>query len=239
MNDTISASRNLDRIRRYCLAAGLDGLTAKPGLVELAVHDYVNALAEQVGIGDADSLYCYTVPMLSADGSCSVADEMSPVPYDLTGILGGRSDVTTRRLALLERLVERAQEVTGATWLGIYQRRTGVSGVPVLVKVSYMGLPSRAEFPLTPGFARGSTNSTVGLSGRAMVIADVGHHVESGGGYYVCDPKVKSEACLPILGEAGEVIGIVDAEAEARSFFGEERLASLAALCIVLPAVLP
>jgi putative methionine-R-sulfoxide reductase with GAF domain len=102
-----------------------------------------------------------------------------------------------------------------------------------------MGLPSRAEFPMTAEFAHGSTNSTVGLSGRAMVIADVGHHVESGGGYYVCDPKVKSEACLPILGEAGEVIGIVDAEAEARSFFGEERLASLAALCIVLPAVLP
>jgi putative methionine-R-sulfoxide reductase with GAF domain len=238
MNET-PASRNLDRIRRYCLAAGLDGLTAKPALVELAIHDYVNALAEQVEISDPDSLYCYTVPMLSDDGSCSVIDELSPVPYDLTGILGGRSDVITRRLALLERLVERAQEVTGASWLGIYQRRAAVSGVPVLVKLSYVGLPSRAEFPLTPEFAQASTNSTVGLSGRAMVIADVSKHVESGGGFYVCDPKVKSEACLPILGEAGGAIGIVDAESGAKSFFGEERLAALAALCLVLPAVLP
>jgi L-methionine (R)-S-oxide reductase len=111
--------------------------------------------------------------------------------------------------------------------------------VPVLVKLSYVGLPSRAEFPLTPEFAQGSTNSTVGLSGRAMVIADVSKHVETGGGFYVCDPKVKSEACLPVLGETGAAIGIVDAEAEAKSFFGEERLAALAALCLVLPAVLP
>lgn len=239
MTGTAAVSKNLERIRRYCLAAGLDGLTAKPELVELAVHDYVNALAEQVEIGDDDSLYCYTVPMLSEDGSCSLIDEMAPVPYDLTGILGGRNDVTSRRLALLERLVERAQEVTGANWLGIYQRRIGVSGMPVLVKLSYIGRPSRAEFPLTPDFARGSTNSTVGLSGRAMAIGDVSKHVETGGGFYICDPKVKSEACLPILGEAGDVLGIVDAESEAKAFFGEERLASLAALALVLPTVLP
>jgi putative methionine-R-sulfoxide reductase with GAF domain len=237
--DSAAATRNLERIRLYCLAAGLDGLTAKPQLVELAVHDYVNALAEQVPVGEADSLYCYTVPMLSADGGCTATGEMSPVPYDLTAILGGRSEVTTRRLALLERLVERAQEVTGATWLGIYQRRMLATGVPVLAKLSYVGLPSRAEFPLTPEFARGSTNSTVGLSGRAMVIADVAKHVDAGGGFYACDPKVKSEACLPVLGEDREVIGIVDAESGAKSFFGEERLASLAALCLVLPAVLP
>jgi putative methionine-R-sulfoxide reductase with GAF domain len=50
---------------------------------------------------------------------------------------------------------------------------------------------------------------------------------------------VKSDACLPIRGDSHVAVGIVDAEAEAKSFFGEERLASLAALCLVLPAILP
>src|SRR5215468_2804269 len=110
-------------------------------------------------------------------------DEMAPVPYDLTAILGGRTEQTTRRLALLERLVERAQETTGADWIGVYQRRVNAAGVPVLVKVSYVGLPSRAEFPLTREFAERSTNSTVGLTGRATVIEDVSKHVEAGGGF--------------------------------------------------------
>jgi putative methionine-R-sulfoxide reductase with GAF domain len=107
------------------------------------------------------------------------------------------------------------------------------------VKLSYVGRPSRAEFPLTREFASGSTNSTVGLTGRAMVIDDVGRHVASGGGFYVCDPEVLSEACLPLIDESRNVAGIVDAEAKAKSFFGATRMAVLAALAIVAPAVLP
>src|SRR6202008_281064 len=99
------------------------------------------------------SLYTYPVPMLTEDGTCSIVNEMAPAPYDLTAILGGRSDQTTRRLALLERLVECAQETTGADWVGIYQRRTNAAGIPVLVKLAYVGRPSRAEFPLTAEFA--------------------------------------------------------------------------------------
>jgi putative methionine-R-sulfoxide reductase with GAF domain len=227
------------RIAEYLRLAGLESLSARATDVERAVRDLVDAMGEKVDVGDGSSLYSYRVPLMTEDGTCSVVDEMAPVPYDLAAILGGRSEQTTRRLALLERLVERVQETTGADWVGIYQKRITPAGAPVLVKVAYVGRPSRAEFPLTREFAERSTNSTVGLTGRATVIDDVGKYVEAGGGFYVCDDGVQSEACAPILDGARQVVGIVDAEAKARAFFGAERLAVVAALAIVAPAVLP
>jgi putative methionine-R-sulfoxide reductase with GAF domain len=227
------------RIAGYLRAAGLEQIEGHESEVALAIADFLEAMSEKVAIGDPASLYTYPVPMLTEDGACSVLDELAPVPYDLTGILGGRGEQATRRLALLERLVERAQETTGSDWLGIYQRRVNPAGLAVLVKLSYVGRPSRAEFPLTADFAAGSTNSTVGLTGRALVIDDVTKHVEAGGGFYVCDAGVRSEACLPLLDEARNVVGILDAEAKPRSFYGPRRLATLAGLAIVAAAVLP
>ena len=227
------------RIADYLRIAGLESLAGREADVERAVRDLLEAMGEKVAIGDASSLYSYQVPMLTDDGACSVVDQMAPVPYDLTGILGGRSEQTTRRLALLERLVERVQETTGADWVGVYQKRVNAAGVPVLVKVAYVGRPSRAEFPLTQEFAQRSTNSTVGLTGRSTVIDDVGKHVEAGGGFYVCDEGVQSEACVPILAEDRSVTGIVDVEANPKGFFGGERLAVIAALAITAAALLP
>jgi putative methionine-R-sulfoxide reductase with GAF domain len=227
------------RIAAYLRAAGLEQVEGHEAEVALAVADFLEALGEKVEIADPGSLYTYRVPMLGEDGACSVLDELAPVPYDLTAILGGRGEQTTRRLALLERLVERAQETTGSDWVGIYQRRVNPAGTPVLVKLAYVGRPSRAEFPLTPEFAAGSSNSTVGLTGRALVIDDVRQHVEAGGGFYVCDAEVQSEACLPLLDEGRVVVGIVDAEAKPRGFYAAPRLATLAALAIVAAAVLP
>ena len=227
------------RIGDYLRLAGLESLRTREPDVALAVHDLMDVLGESVAVQDLDSLYTYPVPLLTEDGACSVVDEMAPVPYDLTSILGGRRDQTTRRLALLERLVERAQETTGAEWIGIYQRRANAAGEPVLVKLAYIGRPSRAEFPLTHEFAARSTNSTVGLTGHATVIDDVGKHVEAGGGFYVCDDGVQSEACVPILDDAAQVCGIVDAEAKPKGFFSAKRLAVIAALAIVAPALLP
>jgi L-methionine (R)-S-oxide reductase len=227
------------RIVRYVRESGLGMLAGREAGVERAVHDLLEAMAERIDVGNADSLYAYQVPMLTEDDTCSVVEQMAPVPYDLGPILGGRSEQTTRRLALLERLVERAQETTGADWVGIYQRRTRPAGDAVLVKVAYVGRPSRAEFPLTREFAARSTNSTVGLTGHATVIDDVSKHVEAGGGFYVCDDGVQSEACVPILDEARQVVGIVDAEAKPTGFFDAQRLAVIAALALVSPAVLP
>jgi L-methionine (R)-S-oxide reductase len=228
-----------ERIVDYLRAAGLQTLAGREADVERSVRDFLDALEEKVPINDPASLYSYLVPMLSEDGTCSLANEMAPVPYDLGAILGGRSEQATRRLALLERLVERAQETTGADWVGIYQRRPNSAGVPVLVKLAYVGRPSRAEFPLTREFAQRSTNSTVGLTGHATIIDDVGKHVEAGGGFYVCDDGVQSEACLPILGPTRAVLGIVDAEAKPKAFFGVDRTGVIAALALVASALLP
>ncbi len=235
----MSAANGRDRIESYLRFAGLQSLTGREHDVERALRDFIEAMSEKVAIIDPASLYTYRVPMLTEDGACSIVDELAPVPYDLTAILGGRSEQTTRRLALLERLVERAQETTGAEWVGIYQRRANASGTPALVKIAYVGLPSRAEFPLTREFAERSTNATVGLTGHAIVLDDVSKHVEAGGGFYVCDEGVQSEACVPILDAGRQVIGIVDAEAKPRSFFGATRLAVIAALALVAAAVLP
>jgi putative methionine-R-sulfoxide reductase with GAF domain len=227
------------RIATYLRVAGLESLSGREADVERAIRDLMEAMSEKVAIGNPESLYTYRVPMLTEDGTCSIVDQLAPVPYDLGAILGGRSERVTRRLALLERLVERVQETTGADWVGVYQKRTNSAGIPVLVKLSYIGRPSRAEFPLTHEFAEKSTNSTVGLTGRATVIEDVSRHVEAGGGFYVCDDGVQSEACVPILDDAREVAGIVDVEAKPKGFFGADRLSVIAALALVTPAVLP
>jgi len=228
-----------DRVTAYLRMAGLESLLGREAEVERAARDLVDAMGENVAVASSTSLYSYPVPMLTEDGACSIVDQLAPVPYDLGAVLGGRNEQTTRRLALLGRLVERTRETTGADWVGVYQRRPNAAGIPVLVKVSYVGRPSRAEFPLTREFAERSTNATVGLTGRSTVIDDVSKHVEAGGGFYVCDDGVQSEACVPILAPGGDVAGIVDAEAKPRGFFGAQRLAVVAALALVAQAVLP
>lgn len=228
-----------ERVAAYLRTAGLESLAGREADVERAIRDLMEAMGGSVALADPASLYRYQVPMLTEDGSCSIVDQLAPVPYDLGAILGGRSDQTTRRLALLKRLVERVRETTGADWVGAYQKRRNSLDLPVLVKIAYVGRPSRAEFPLSREFAERSTNSTVGLTGRATVIEDVSKYVEAGGGFYVCDEGIQSEACVPILDEDRQVIGIIDAEARPRGFFGADRLAVLAALAIVAPAVLP
>ena len=235
----MASAENAPRIRGFLQSAGLESLVGREHEVELAVRDLMEALGEKAASGDASMLYAYPVPMLSEDGTCSIVDEMAPVPYDLSVILGGRTEQNTRRLTLLKRLVLRTQYTTGADWVGVYQKRRNPRGEDVLVKVSYVGRPSRAEFPLTTAFAERSTNSTVGLTGRSMVIDDVGKHVEAGGGFYVCDEGIQSEACVPLLSEDRAVVGIVDVEAKARGFFGAERLAVVAALAIVAAPILP
>ncbi|HEY2627763.1 MAG TPA: GAF domain-containing protein [Usitatibacter sp.] len=235
----MSVTSSRDRVTNYLRLAGLETLVGREASVERAVLDLLEAMSEKVAIDDESSLYAYHVPMLTEDGTCSIVDQLAPVPYDLSVILGGVSEQTTRRLALLERLVERAQETTAADWVGVYQRRVNPAQLPVRVKLAYIGRASRAEFPLTAEFAERSTNSTVGLTGRATVIDDVSKHVEAGGGFYVCDDGVQSEACLPIVDGAGNIAGIVDVEAKPKGFFGAERLAVVAALAIVAHAVLP
>ncbi|MBL8518155.1 MAG: hypothetical protein JNM76_14435 [Betaproteobacteria bacterium] len=227
-------------IAHWLDASGVRSHGVSASAVEAALTDLLNAVSGAEEELEESTLYRYPVPMLSEDGSCSIIEELFPTPYDLSLILGGVTVDNTRKLRLIHRLVDRATAVTGAGWLGIYQRRTNALGDAVLVKLAYRGRPSRAEFPLTEDFARSSTNSTVGLTGQAKVIDDVSAYLSQGGGFYVCDTAVQSEACLPILSPAGDrVLGILDAEAEPKRFFTAERVAVLAAACLMAPSLLP
>ena len=168
--------------------------------------------------------------MLTEDGTCS-----SPTRWRRRPTTSERSwagDGAGHAAAVtLERLVERVQETTGADWVGVYQRRMNSAGVPVLVKLAYVGRPAarNSRSPRIRGaqhqFHRRPYGPCDGDRGRL-------EHVEAGGGFYVCDDGVQSEACVPILGDSKRVIGIVDAEAKPR-LLRAERLAKVAALAIV------
>jgi hypothetical protein len=174
--------------------------------------------------------------MLTEDGTCSVVDEMAPVPYDLGVILGGRSEQTTRRLALLERLVERAQETTGADWVGVYQRRTNSAGVPVLVKVAYVGRPSRGRVPAHPGLRRAQHQQHRGA--HRPLDRDRRRRQACRGGRRLLRLRrrravggVRADPGWRAPGRGHRRCG-----AKARAFFGAERLAVVAALALVSSA---
>ena len=228
-----------DKIRNYLFTSGLDALADHVPVIEKAIHDFIAQLSTPMDVSN-DALYRYEVPLSSEDGSCSLIDEMDPSPYDIARILGGESGANTRKLKLLNIMVTRATMVTGADWVGIYQHRVNPVGNPVLVKLAYRGRPSRAEFPLNAEFAKGSTNSLVGLSGQAKLIDDVAAYTAEGGGLYVCDDAVQSEICVPIVDAAdGKLLGIIDAEASPKAFFNPDRQSAIVAMALVVSALLP
>lgn len=184
-----------------------------------------------------DRYYRFKVPRLAPDGSCSLPGELEKEPYDLGATLGGRTPQLTATFLTIDSFLEHVMKKSGAAWLGVYQARTTAKG-PTLVKLSYKGGPSRAEFPLTIDFAKKSTNVAVALSGAATLISDVKAHLAAGGAYYQCDPKTQSELCLPVFDQGG-VIAVVDAEHPQAGHFDAARQAMLVALALELPAVLP
>ena len=228
-----------ERIQQYLIRAELDALLDHTPVIEKCLRAFIEALGDLPPGFDENTLYTYSVPMLTEDGSCSLIEELAPMPYDLTAILGGRNEANKRKLLLLNQLVEHGTQLTGADWVGIYQARKNGFADPVLVKLAYRGRPSRAEFPLNAQFAAGSTNSSVGLAGHARVIDDVAAYTAEGGGFYVCDDAVQSEICVPLFDEAGKIIGIIDAEAAPKAFFNADRAAVVVAMALVAPALLP
>jgi len=201
--------------------------------VEVAVMT-LGAVLEADKPAQEGDLFRFPVPKLGENGACSLVDELEAGPYDLSGWFGGETPEAKTALRNLAALVESVNHQISADWLGIYCVR-GEGNAARLVKLSYLGRPSRAEFPLTEDFAEHSNNSRVGLSGWGVVIEDVAAWSELGGSYYQCDPAVKSEVCLPVLDEEGRVLGIIDAESSQLGYFDEARLAWLVALAAVLP----
>ncbi len=196
---------------------------------DLNFLETVQKSSESLTIQDREDLYRYQVPKLSPDGSCGLPGSTQLDWYDLSAILGvseleKKYHPVTHQLARNGEAVKCIQSVTSVDWLGVYKRVISPLGEDVLVKISYYGRASRAEFPLTPEFAQNSNNSSVGLSGKARYFQDLSVYE---GPYYECDQAVQSEFCLPILDENQRVIGIIDAESFQKNFFTNERLLTL------------
>lgn len=200
------------------------------------VTDFQQQLATLTPV--AEVKWQFRVPELGEGGSCSLFGQLADEPYDLTPILGGQTDANQQLLAKVTTIVQFYQANSASHWFGIYQRRNNPAGETVLVKLAYFGAESRAEFPLTAEFAAISNNSTVGLSGQGRIINDVAAYLAQGGEYYTCDPKVQAEACLPLVGASGEVVGIIDSEAFTQNLFHGKELALLIAVALTLPALL-
>jgi putative methionine-R-sulfoxide reductase with GAF domain len=215
------------------------GLSALLQGQETAIEQAVAALKTQLAAVAAPTVtWSYQVPELGEGGACSLFGQLADEPYDLAATLG-QSEATAAALSQLTAVVQNYQQSNDSDWFGIYQKRQNPEGETVLVKLAYFGAASRAEFPLTAEFAQISNNSTVGLTGKAKVINDVTAYLTAGGEYYTCDPKVLSEACLPLFNSKGELAGIIDAEAFKRQAYHTDALVRLVAICLVLPDLLP
>lgn len=218
----------------------MSGLTALYGDISASVASYQQQLQQFLAnTTGAEVKWQYQVPELGEGGACSLFGHLADEPYDLSAILGGKTDANQQALQVLNNIAAFYQQQSGLDWFGIYQARDNVQGERVLVKLAYYGAPSRAEFPLNTEFAKISNNSTVGLSGKAKVINDVAAYLGTGGEYYTCDPKVQAEACLPLFDQSGKIVGIVDAEDFNKNVFTADAMALLVAVCLTIPALLP
>ena len=192
---------------------------------------------------DAAALCNWAVPRETEGGSCSNKPG-DTVPFDAVRGEYGLCDLPlsvprssrVRRLGRLASLLSAVNTTAACDWLGVY-RVVVRDGIRTLQKEAYLGAASRAFFPLTPEFAVHSNNSQVGLSGEARQINDA-HALEDEDSYYVCDGRVRSELCAPILAggiTGGEVIGIIDAESfEAGHFERGQAAAAVLLACRLL-----
>ena len=184
-------------------------------------------------IGDPLDLLTYKIPQLSADGTCSLVDQLAEEPYDLRPTLGQDQKVLNL-LSKFYQVIDYLVNKHNIDWIGIYKNHKA-SPHDSLVKLAYKGTTSRAEFPLTEEFAHNSNNSTVGLTGQAIVVQDVSKYV---GPYYECDNSVLSEFCCPIIDDEGNILGIIDAESFKKDFFTNEVLIDIVYLSYLLREII-
>lgn len=203
---------------------------------KITLNNYVSEALKQkhktFSCEEIMELYTYFIPKLTPDGSCSILEALQELPYNLAEALGLsydcetlQSNSQTLRLWHLKKIIKNLHKQTKVDWLGIYKKVGNKKGQEILLKESYIGNPSRPEFPLTKGFAKHSNNATVGMSGKAVIVESVAKY---SGPYYKCDGKVQSEFCLPILNRQNNIIGIIDAESFNVNHFTPERLLQIA-----------
>lgn len=183
---------------------------------------------------EIEKVASYRVPRPAPDGACSRPDDLDPEPFRVLDTLVADGDADrrakeSRRLYALHRVCAELAKAIDSEWVGVYETMPGDGKrVPdTLMKLAYVGAPSRAYFPLTEDFV--SNNSTVGMTGNAVVIQDV-RKLPSDAPFYVCDPVVLSEVCAPLF-HKGKIIGIVDVEAWKADHFTDARVAMILDTC--------
>lgn len=216
----------------YNVLAAIDIDVDKVDAALTELHAYMNEHA-----GQHQAVWSYLIPELGEGGSCSLFGALQQEPFSLASQLGNDKAVDNA-LSHLQSIVKFIESKTNVDWFGIYQTRVNSEGSHLL-KLAYLGAPSRPIFPLTSEFAKISNNVQVGLRGKGRIINDVDAYVSQGGEYYTCDPKVKSEVCLPLYNAHNQCIGIIDAESFNKDFFTEQQLAYFVAACIKIPQYLP
>ncbi len=225
--------------KNYLKNIGLENLVKKLNQIEL--NNYLDeVLSEKAKTdfseNDIENLYSYKVPKISENGSCSTSKEAEKEKHNLCNNYKIDFDYeelsnskTTTRLWILKKLNEKVKSDIECAWLGIYRK---IEDKPeYLLKESYFGEFSRAEFPLTKEFAETSNNSTVGLNGKAIIVNNVEDY---DGPYYQCDAKVNSEFCCPIIDSNNKIIGIIDAEDFKKEFFTDKKILQIAKVCFDL-----
>ncbi|MBQ4833035.1 GAF domain-containing protein [Pseudoalteromonas sp. MMG010] len=180
-----------------------------------------------------EAVWQYQIPELGEGGACSLFGYLQDEPFKLSDHIN-KNDDSEEKIAALQNIVNYVKQQTGVDWYGIYQAVDTNEGKQLL-KLAYHGAPSRPLFPLTEAFAQGSNNVQVALSKHGRIINNVATYLAQGGEYYTCDPKVQSEACIPLFNSKNECIGIIDAEAFSSDFFNDQTLALLIACCIKIP----
>lgn len=162
--------------------------------------------------------------------------ENNEMPYKLKEILlynNFSSEDIYRLVDTLHKIVEFLQKEIGSDWTGIYKKLNTQTG-KALVKLAHQGIASKLEFPLTEEFAKHSNNSTVGLTGKAVLVDNVKKHLKNGKPYYRYDLNSQSELCMPILLGDKEVIGILNLESFKENFFDDKKIIKAAIACMIL-----
>ena len=213
----------------------LSGVTTSPSLVEQALAELDAFLNSEQGT--ANAVWSYLIPELGEGGSCSLFGQLQDAPFELESYINNNQENNVL-LEKLNAIVQFVVDKTQVDWFGIYANTLTPEGEQLL-KLAYHGAPSRPLFPLTEDFAKISNNVQVALSSKGRVVNDVAEYVAQGGEYYTCDPKVQSEACLPMFDNISGCTGIIDAEAFTTGIFDEQVLAVLVAACIRIPQYLP
>lgn len=151
----------------------------------------------------------------SADRNVSYR-ELAP---QIEALVAGETDVT----ANLANIVAALKEAFGFFWVGFYLRKADE-----LVLGPFQGPVACTRIKLGDGVCGEAFTKA-----RTVIVPNVDEFP----GHIACSPASRSEIVVPIVGEAGEVLGVLDVDSDRLDDFsdvdrdGLERIAMIASRC--------